>query len=157
MTIPILLNITNRAGFGVEWTMPGSGGTTMQLVNPRGTHYLLFALRPHYSADWLTMGVVDPKRFGLHAPAATFESFAPVAKAFVAATDPQPNPERGHVGHPRIPCPRPTNQAHRTQSPARVTLAHLRPPRRMLDRFREHRTTNLAPAPGLHAPTPRGG
>lgn len=156
---PILLNVTSHAGFGVEWMMPDTGGTAMQLVNPRGTHYLLFALLAPYSADWLTMGVINPQRFGLRGPAATFDEFLPVAHAFIAAiNDTTDVSDNGR--YPRVPCPRDPNEEYRRQqsaSPARSRgpllsrLAKLRAARRpgagrhRLDRHRGRRHRPTAP------------
>jgi hypothetical protein len=119
--IPILLNITTRAGFGVEWTTPDDD-CTMQLTNPCGTHYLLLSLRPHPSAEWLTMGVASPKRFGLHTPAVTFGEFLPVAQAFVAAVEQATGPSP--AGRPRMPTPqhpdRRPRRPHRQRNPSRA-------------------------------------
>lgn len=146
-TTPILLNTTSYAGFGVEWTVPGSGGTTtMQLANPRGTHYLLFSLRPHHDSDWLTMGVTNPKRFGLRTPATSFDEFLPVAQAFVAAIPNGPRTAPDHTAHPRTPCPRDPTHIHRRQHPVRPGTAQ---PHRMLGRV--HPATKVVTEPGLPA------
>lgn len=148
--IPILLNVTSHAGFSVEWMMPDTGGTAMQLANPRGTPYLLFSVLLPYSADWLTMGVINPHRFGLHGPAATFDEFVTVARAFIAAID-QTNAAGTATdtdGYPRIPLPRDPNESYRRRAeqaspppaaPLRARLARLRPRRRAGGRHRLHK------------------
>ena len=146
--IPILLNISNHAGFGVEWMMPDTGGTTMQLMNPRGTSYLLFGLRTPSSVDWLTVSVITPQRFGLRAPATNFDEFMPVAHTFIAAihqTTAATGATTDDAGYPRIPAPRDPNESYRRQAAEQASppagrvlsrLARLRPHRRPSGRHR---------------------
>jgi hypothetical protein len=165
LTIPILLNVSTNAGYSVEWMMPGTGGTVMQLSNPRGTHYLLFSMLAPYSADWITMGVLAPHRFGLRGPAPTFAAFVPVVHAFITAlygTDPAKASR-----YPAIPYTRDPNENYRraaaTQSgpPILGRLGCLRP---SLRRSREcprrrgrgrHRLLGRAPRWNVRTPTAR--
>lgn len=157
--VPLLLNVSSHAGFGVEWMMPGTGGTAMQLLNPRATPFLLFALLPPYSADWLTVAVIAPKRFGLRAPATSFAEFVPIARAFIAAiheTTDAAGTTTDDAGYPRIPAPRDANESYRRQvaeqaappaAPLLARLARLRPRRRPHGRHRllHHRARSYRP------------
>jgi hypothetical protein len=77
-----LVNVSNPAAFGVEWSA-GENGNRYQLANPRGTTGLLFGVKHEGSDKWLTTTVADPERFGMTASPTTFAQFRDVASRYV--------------------------------------------------------------------------
>jgi hypothetical protein len=76
-----LMNVSNPAAFGVEWT---NEGNRFQLVNSRGTASLMFGMQ-HEDGRWMSTGVVDPERFGMSGPPKNFRAFLAIAESYVNA------------------------------------------------------------------------
>lgn len=77
-----LTNVSNPVAFAAEWTA-GHNGNRFQLLNPRGTTDLNFAVLSEGATEWRATGVVNPSRFGMDRPPRTVTEFLAIAERYV--------------------------------------------------------------------------
>jgi hypothetical protein len=81
MELSRLVNVSNPAAFGVEWT--DAEGNVYQLVNPVGTTGLQWGRKPPGGTHWWSGSVTDPDRFGLTTAPVKFSDFRGICERYV--------------------------------------------------------------------------